>query len=121
MKSLSEKLRVMLNIFLRIKATLRLREAIVKADNAHNNTGERYYVMPTSGTTGELIIMDRANFRKLKQKGYINRNIFIKDLEHECFYCTPYRNGHGELHPDAIAIKRKQYYSWVEAIKKLRK
>lgn len=110
-----------LNIFQKLKATLRLREAINKADNAHNNSGERYYVMPTSGTSGDLIIMDRANFRKLKQKGYISRSIYTRDLERECFYCTPYRNGSGELHPDILSLKREQYFSWVAATIKARK
>lgn len=110
-----------MNIFKKIKASLRLREAVRKADKAHSENGQRYYVMPTSGTSGQLVIMDRNNFRKLKQKHYINYNTFVRDLEVECFYCTPYRNGMGELHPAVIAKKRKQYYSWLEAIAKLKK
>ena len=110
-----------MNIFRKIKAILRLREAIRKADEARSKDGQRYYVMPTSGTSGQLIIMNRENFRKLKHKGYISHTTFVNDLERECFYCTPYRNGLKELSPEEIAIKRKQYYSWVEAIHKLRK
>lgn len=51
-----------MNIFKKIKATLRLNEAMRQADKAHNENGNRYYVMPTSGTSGQLIIMDRNNF-----------------------------------------------------------
>ena len=108
-----------MNIFKKIRASLRLREAVRQADKAHRENGGRYYVMPTSGVSGQLVIMDRSNFRKLKQKHYINSNTFVNDLEKECFYCTPYRNGTGELHPDVIAKKRKQYYSWIETIAKV--
>lgn len=107
-----------MNIFKKFKASLRLREAVRQADKANSESGQRYYVMPTSGTSGKLIIMDRVNFRKLKQKGYINRNTFINDLERECFYCTPYRNGIGRLNSMVISLKRKQYFSWLDSIKK---
>ncbi len=107
-----------MNIFKRIKASLRLHEAVRRADKAHSENGQRYYVMPTSGTSGQLVIMDRNNFRKLKQKHYINFNTFVRDLEVECFYCTPYRNGAGKLSAEAVALKRRQYFSWLEAITK---
>lgn len=110
-----------MNFFITIKAFLRLYEAMRQANKAHNHNGQRYYVMPTSGTSGQLIIVDRANFRKLKRKGYINRNNFISDLQNECFYCTPYRNGMGALSSKAIALKKKQYYSWLDAISKAKK
>ena len=108
----------MINIFKRFRAALRLKEAIRQAEKAHQVNGQRYYVMPTSGTSGQLIIMDRANFRKLKQKRYINRSTFVSDLEQECFYCTAYRNGTGKLSSSDIQAKRQQYYSWLTAIAK---
>ena len=108
-------------IFRKIKAMLRLREAIRQADEARSKDGQRYYVMPTSGTSGQLIIMNRENFRKLKHKGYISYTTFVNDLERECFYCTPYRNGLKGLSPEEQSRKRKQYYSWVDAIKKMKK
>lgn len=110
-----------MNIFKKIRATLRLNEAVRQADKAHGENGNRYYVMPTSGTSGQLIIMDRNNFRKLKQKGYINNRTFVRDLEMECFYCTPYRNGTGVLSPAVVALKRKQYFSWLNSFKKSKK
>lgn len=105
----------------KFKASLRLREAVRKADKAHSENGQRYYVMPTSGTSGQLVIMDRENFRKLKQKGYINRNTFVNNLKQECFYCTPYRNGMGALSPEVIAIKRKNYINWLYSVEQLKK
>lgn len=107
-----------MNIFKKFRASLRLREAVRQADKAHKETGVRYYVMPTSGVSGQLIIMDRDNFRKLKQKGYIKRNTFVNDLERECFYCTAYRNGTGVLPPAVIEMKRKEYFSWLNSFKK---
>lgn len=110
-----------MNIFKKIRASLRLREAVRQADKAHQENGGRYYVMPTTGTSGQLVIMDRNNFRKLKQKHYINYNTFVRDLEIECFYCTPYNNGAGKLSSAVMAKKRNQYYSLLEAIDKSRK
>ena len=74
-----------MNIIKKLRASIRLNEAVVQADKAHEETGERYYVMP-NGKSGKLIIMDRFNFRKLKQKGYLSRSTFVNDLERECFY-----------------------------------
>lgn len=100
-----------MQIFKKLKAILRLREAVRKADEAHRETGERYYVMPASAD-GKLIIMDRLNFRKLKHKGYITNRAYVRDLEVECFYFTPYRDGSCALAPEVEAVKRKQYFSW---------
>lgn len=104
-----------MNIFRKIRASLRLREAVRQADEKHKETGERYYVMPAGGKKGQLIIMDRKNFRKLKQKGYINHNTFVGDLERECFYCTTYGNSSAMLPSAVIALKRKQYFSWLDS------
>lgn len=109
-----------MNVFKRLRASLRLREAIRQADKAHSENGHRYYVMPTSGTSEQLVIMDRGNFRKLKQKRYISPQVFVKDLEKECFYCTPYRSGAGELSQEDIEKKRSQYFAWLNMISKLK-
>ena len=101
-----------MNVFEKLRASLRLHEAITQADNAHRETGNRYYVLP-NGTAGNLIIMDRKNFRKLKQKHYMSSSLWVRDLEKECFYCTPYRNGTGTLSKEAIALKRAQYFHFL--------
>lgn len=110
-----------LNVFQKLKAVLRLREAVRKAEEAHSKTGERYYVMPLSGNDGKLIIMDRFNFRKLKQKGYITHDAHVLDLEKECFYFTAYRNGTSGIVPDVESLKRHQYYRWYAQCIKNRK
>lgn len=107
-----------MNIFRKLKASLRLREAIKQADKAHKETGERYYVMPTTGKRGQLVIMDRKNFRILKRKKYINHNAGVNELKRECFYCTPYKSGNGKLSSEIIAYKRNLYFEWVGSLKK---
>lgn len=108
-----------MNIFQRLKATLRYDEAVRKADEAHEKTGNRYYVMPVYGSKGKLIITDRRNFRIMKKKGYINKDARVFHLEKECFYCTPYRNGSGKLMPEDAEIRRQSYMRWYsDSIKK---
>lgn len=108
-----------MNIFQKIKASLMYREAIRKADRAHNSDGGRYYVMPSA--EGKLLIMDKKNFRIFKRKHYISSKATVQDLVNECFYCTPYSNGTGELPPPAIALKRKQYLDWYQATHRKKK
>lgn len=103
-----------MNILKKIRASLRLTEAIRQADKAHAETGGRYYVMPVSGKNGQLIVMDRANFRKLKHKRYISPDAKVADLERECFYCTPYRNGNGKMPGNIAGMRRKVYYEWLD-------
>ena len=100
-----------MNIFKKIRAALRYNEAVRQADKEHRETGERYYVMPNGN--GKLIIMDRSNFRRLKHKHYISHKCSVRDLESECFYCTPYRNGKGELSKEVRYLKRQQCINFV--------
>lgn len=112
-----------MKMFKRFRASLRLREAIRQADKAHAITGERYYVMPATSRRGEtrLLIMDRRNFRKMKQKGYIIHDARIRHLERECFYCTPYKElpyphvrlHSGQLTDEDMKSKRKAYFDWL--------
>lgn len=108
-----------MNIFSKFKAYLRLREAVKKADKAHVENGERYYVIPAIDE--KLLITDRKHFRILKQKGYIHRNRTVTDLIAFSFYFTPYKDGSNPLAPDYAAEKRKQYYRWVESCRKAKK
>lgn len=111
----------MYNPFLQFIDYLRYREAVKKAEATHAKTGERYYVMPGSVPGGSavgkptLIIMDRYNFRKLKQKKYINHQANVRDLVSECFYCTPYRNGDGFLDAAGRKFKLALYFSYCKA------
>ncbi len=104
-----------MHILQKLKANLRLREAVGKADEAHRQTGERYYVMPASADGCKLIILDRKNFRRLKQKGYISRKANVADIERECFYFTPYRNGACAIPSGVADFKRRQYLDWYAA------
>ena len=99
--------------FLNMRANLLLWTAVRRADEKHRATGERQYVMPNA-KRGDLIIMDRRNFRKLKAKGYISHAVKVIDLERECFYCTPYRDGKGKLPDMIVDVKRQQYFEWIK-------
>lgn len=101
-----------MNVFKRLKAHLMYRDAVKKADEAFERTGQRHYVMIGAGKKKNLLIMDRFNFRKLKHKGYITNQAFVSDLERECFYCTPYKNGNGKLNSMAIGVKKRQFINW---------
>ncbi len=94
-----------------IKAKLVYSLAVQKANDAHEGTGERYYVMPS--TDGKLVVVDRRNFRLLKRKHYINQNANIGIMQKECFYCTPYRNGSGEMPDEVRVLKKAAYMDWV--------
>lgn len=108
-----------MNIFRKFRAYLQLREAVHQADKAHAETGERYYVLPSMD--GKLVIMNRINFRKLKQKSYIDHKIKIADLVAESFYFTPYANGGSYITKDFLKRKAKSYYSWIEANHKIKR
>lgn len=108
-----------MKFYRRFKAYLALREAIRKADNAYLDGGGRFYVLPSGD--GKLVVTDKKNFRMLKSKGYINRRATTQDALDECFYFTPFKDGHGCITPEIMAIKRRQYISWVDAQHQLKK
>lgn len=104
-----------MNIFKRFFYYLRLRKAVELADNLYKSTGRRHYVMPSPGHRCELLVMDRGNFRKLRQKHYINGEARVFNLVQESFYFTPHRGGSGALSEKDRRHKFGQYYSWVSA------
>lgn len=103
-----------MNIFRKFRASLQLREAIRKAEEAHRRYGQRFYVMPTFNGSGKLVIMDRKNFRRLKQKHYISSKAQIADLRAECFYFTHDRAGNYLTEADRVR-KVCQFFAWVDA------
>lgn len=98
---------------------LRYRKAVQMADDAHAKDGDRYYVMPSNQKKQKgkptLIVMDRKNFRKLRQKGYIDRRANMRDVVNECFYCTPYANGNGYLDAKGRKLKLALYFSYCKS------
>ena len=107
---------LIMNIFKKFYYGLRLREAARKADKQHELFGNRFYVMPAAD--GRLIIMDKKNFRRLKHKHYISRDVSTADLMRECFYFTPFRNGDGFITNSQRQLKAKQYFDWIQATTK---
>lgn len=104
-----------MNLFKRLKASLMLREAVKKADEAYQASGKRHYVLPAGGVKPELVVMDRANFRKLKQKKYITHKAMVFDLVRESFYFTPYANGSGLLTERDRRKKTAMYFQWYQS------
>ena len=102
----------------RIKDYVLLNRAIDMADNARAKTGQRFYVMPS--TDGKLVVMDRKNFRKLKQKNYIPRKANVDNLIMESFYFTSYGDGTGKLTKSFFNKKTESYYSWCDAIREMK-
>lgn len=98
-----------MNIFKKIKAEIVYSLAVRKADNAHSENGERYYVMPSED--GRLVVVDRRNFRILKRK-----TTYLKmrplPICKGVFLLHPYRNGEGEMPADIIALKHSAFLDW---------
>ena len=112
----------MYNPITKLRDYLRYREAVKKADEAHAKDGDRYYVVPSNNKDGKilLLVMDRKNFRRLKFKGYINKDAKIRDLINESFYFTPYLNGDGYLDAEGRKLKLKLYYSYCKAMRNIK-
>lgn len=101
-----------MNIFKKFKAYLRFREAVKKANEAHLINGQRYYVLPTDD--GKLVIMDRKNFRGLRRKGYLARNISIATLANSCIYHTPDNRGMGGVPEQFLKEKFNDYIKYLD-------
>ena len=108
-----------INWYRYLRDYLRLREAIRMADEQHAKDGDRYYVIPS--TDGTLLIMDRKNFRGMKRKHYIGKNVTLNDLQREAFYYTPYANGRDGLTPEACQERANAYYAWASFQHKIKK
>lgn len=99
----------------------RLNKAIRLADNMYNQHGRRFYVMPLFEGDGNLIVIDRVNFRLMKAKGYIDRSTRVANLEMECFYRTPYRSGVDPIHPEALKEKMDMYLEYCKIMRESKK
>lgn len=113
-----------MNIFVKFRAYLQLREAVRMADKAHQANGRRFYVLPTSDAPKgkpQLVVIDRFNFRKLKHKGYIPQKATVRDLVAESFYFTPYANGNAFITPDFQKRKARQFFQWYDAARRAAK
>lgn len=101
-----------MNIVKKLKYYLMLRKAVMMADEAHEQNGHRYYVMPTDD--GRLVVLDRTNFRILKRKNYIARSATVGHLLSECFYHTAYCSGKGAMPDDVRKNKRRTFWLWAK-------
>lgn len=113
MKKLANTLKRLIK---RMQAEIRLREAVRKADAAHEMDGTRYYVMPSTAQ-GKLLIMNRLSFRKLKRKHYISQSCSMNDVERISFYFSADKLG-DTIHPLLREKGHKRFISWYLASKK---
>ena len=98
---------------------LRYNQAVKLADENHARSGERFYVMPAADC--KLIVVDRKNFRIMKQKSYYTHKANVIDLIRESFYFTPYRDESRRISPDDAQRKLSEYYAWCNQCRKNRK
>lgn len=98
------------NVFRHFRDYLKLRGAILIADEQHAKDGDSYYVVPS--TDGTLLIMDRKNFKKLKQKGYIAKGESLGNLRRTAFYYTPYADGSDAMTKEIRRERAELYYMW---------
>ena len=102
-----------MNIIKKFKAFLRFREAVRRADAAHEQGDHRrYYVLPSKN--GKLVIMDRKNFRELRRKRYIDRNITVRAVADHCLYHTPDAGGMGGTPNEYLREKFNDYIKFIK-------
>ncbi len=102
-----------MNIFKKLKASLRYSEAVRKADEALDKTGYAHYVIPM--INNELLVLNVYDLHKIRQKGCISETIVnVNDLKHKCFYHTACKYGLYQLTDSEIKDKRRSYFTWVE-------
>lgn len=101
-----------MNGFRKFYAYLQYREAAKKANAAHAQTKNRYYVMPNAAGKVKLIVTDRTNFRQLRMKHYISSEIKLEDVMKVCFYHTPDRMENGGMTDSERASKLVRYFDW---------
>lgn len=73
-------------------ANIKWKYAVYKADKAHEKSEkkDRFFVMPYKK---KLIILNRSQFRVIKDRGFMYRGAYVKDLIKESFYFTADRGG----------------------------
>lgn len=75
-----------MNIYRKIKALLTFNYAINKANDAAKRSNRKYYALFSK--TGEVLVLSRKDFRRLRRKGYLNENATMEDLKWRAFYST---------------------------------
>lgn len=103
-----------MNIFKQFYAYLRLRRAVDMAEKAGKKHHCRFYVLP--GENGSLVVSDRKNFRRLRQKHWIKgaASYNMKDVADRAFYYTCHSDGTGFMKESERKRKAHDYYKWYE-------
>lgn len=101
-----------MNIFKKFRAFLRFREAVKVADNAYQKSGQKHYVLPQ--VDGKLLVMDRKNFRGLRRKGYISRNVSLSLMASHCIYSTCDARGRGGVEQEQLKDRFNDYLNFLD-------
>ena len=110
-----------MNRFQSFRAFLIYRRAVMMAEKAHKQNGNRYFVIPCVGSKVELIVTDRKNFRGLKRKHYISEDLHIEDVLARCFYFTASKLGSDGPTDEQLRNRQMTYQLWYEERRKQRK
>lgn len=105
-----------MNVFKKLRAYLRFKEAVKQADEAYQKHNHRFYVLPDHN--GNLIIMDRRNFRILRRKKYISRLATVPELSFNSVYHTPDAKGEGGIATDDLKMKFREYVTYLRIMEK---
>ena len=104
-----------MNIFIRFYAYLQYRDAVRKAEKAYAKNNRRYYVMPNAKGKVKLIVTDRNNFRRLRQKHYISQGIKMVDVKRYCFFYTGVKVNTDEISESEMNVRLNRYFAWYDA------
>lgn len=85
----------------------KLKKACKEANSKFKHYGDRFYVL--GNTDRKLYVLNKRMFKAMRADGYIHGDMFVRDMEEQCFYHTPYRNGHGQLTPEKRKKKLQAY------------
>lgn len=110
----------MIKLLRHLKARISYTLAVREAEEAHARNRQRYYVVP--GMNGKLVVIDRKNFREIRDKHYISRRTRFNLLATKSYYYTPYGNDNplDRMSSSMMRTKMKEYIAWADICHTLR-
>lgn len=96
----------------KILAQVKYDRAVKMANKAYEETGHMHFVIPNRNGKIVLVVMDRKNFRSIRDKGYIDKNARMLHLYATCVYHTPNAKGENGMTADAISWRKRKFISW---------
>ena len=100
----------MINPIKKLRAYVRLKRAISKANEQFELTHKRQYVLIYDG---KLIVTGRADLKRWKRKKLVPWNVTVQTMERMCIYHTPHGNGSMAMGYAEGKIRKALYYKSV--------